>query len=441
MINQILQQIQSNFTDLQWVHKYANLTRTATRETKEKTKESFPISCSVTNSDCWSLGKYKDLVPDNSFRSVAYWEQTSGIKQFTPQARTRASRDQMWFEADVRLIVWFNLAGLGKTDCDFSQEALTDLIKVTKNQKFTTDTYKNIEFIFTEQESKEATKKNVFDRYVYGSKDLLFSYPYDYASYKFRMRWSVSPDCIDLSSIDDPIDCVSLDGVQIIDDNGAVNKTYLALTDTDDDTYEDKRGFVATVNDAKDGLILTDITSEYQEFVNDTFSEFREETTMAIEAAFKKTYVLKWIGRITVGASKLWTYVNTTYGMGYFSAASTSGSGTTPAVTTLPYCSFYVNPNSIIKSVSIGGRAANWNNYEFCVSYWTADLATGLNSATVVHQIVSGSLLTNDHTIKVHELNIDVPLGAGFTFFIRNTDDIGLRYFHGQVSFEIEQSN
>ena len=97
---------------LPFVDRLAGVVRTVTITGEDGKRKAFPVACNVTNADC-TAGRYQDLVPDSSRKSVMYFEDggtvLTGLLKGDPQ-----------FRSTIRLIGWLNLKKMGLTDCDLS---------------------------------------------------------------------------------------------------------------------------------------------------------------------------------------------------------------------------------------------------------------------------------------------------------------------------------
>lgn len=88
--------------------------------------------------------------------------------------------------------------------------------------------------------------------------------------YASKTRRDASPS-IPSNSEDDPQPPVNPPG------SGTSPYSYLTLTDTDDDTYTDKKDFVPHVNDTETGLILKRINKNVDGgFANSVYLEVQE---------------------------------------------------------------------------------------------------------------------------------------------------------------------
>lgn len=217
MIDQALKLIEPEITALPWIERYSGLSRVRRRKIQvegKSTTQSYPVSCACSASDCWNLGKYKDLVPDSKYRSVTYWEQQGDMIYSKIDGMGRKSGLRQ-FTGNLKLISWFNLLALGKDDCNFCLEAFTDILKLFKNKIPTKDLtdnplmIQNLVFEVQNLNGKE-TSNRVFSRYTYGDIQELFEYPYDYCTIDISISFIANIDCIEYTELEDPLDCIVL---------------------------------------------------------------------------------------------------------------------------------------------------------------------------------------------------------------------------------------
>lgn len=103
---------------LDWVGRYGGVVKTMYKEFEDqndkfKTKR-FPVASDVLAKDCDNLSVLQDLVPNDNYKSVVYWEELSPL---TNVGYTQSKKfTEKKFKGTARLIVWLNLAKLGITN-------------------------------------------------------------------------------------------------------------------------------------------------------------------------------------------------------------------------------------------------------------------------------------------------------------------------------------
>ena len=103
---------------LDWVGRYGGVVKTMYKEFEDqndkfKTKR-FPVASDVSAKDCDNLSVLQDLVPNDNYKSVVYWEELSPLTN-VGYTQTKKFTEKK-FKGTARLIVWLNLAKLGITN-------------------------------------------------------------------------------------------------------------------------------------------------------------------------------------------------------------------------------------------------------------------------------------------------------------------------------------
>lgn len=106
-------------TPLDWVGRYGGIVRTINLQVAGKNgtlvTKRFPVACDVTEKDCDSTKIQQDLVPNDNYKSVVYWEQVTPMTNsgFTTTKDFYTKK----FKGVARIVVWLNLAKLGIDNC------------------------------------------------------------------------------------------------------------------------------------------------------------------------------------------------------------------------------------------------------------------------------------------------------------------------------------
>lgn len=204
--------LKARIANLAFIDRLAGLVKvmSGTVEVSESsTKRIYiPIACDVTEADCMA-GRYQDLVPDASKRSVIYFEDMGGVQSLPDE------QGMMRFRANLRLVVWLNLSRMGLTDCDYSAMAALAIIKAIKQTKKYNNEGDFVHFnvvAISEQEKSNA----IFNKYSYEESITQYLlYPYDYFALNISVEFAVNPNCIENPEIPD---------IPLCDDNnGTVN--------------------------------------------------------------------------------------------------------------------------------------------------------------------------------------------------------------------------
>jgi hypothetical protein len=162
-------------------------------------KKVFPVACNVTHTECLS-GKLMDLVPNQKYKSLIFFEDLG---------TTPTGEDRKFFEFRTRLkmIMWFNLAKLGKTACSVDYLAIAAVLKKLPTGTFnynTTFSRVNITLVGVDPKSSAIFSKYSFDEAT--TQYLL--YPFDYCATTWEVTYTIPHQCIDDWTNSTAITCV-----------------------------------------------------------------------------------------------------------------------------------------------------------------------------------------------------------------------------------------
>lgn len=215
MIQDIIQSIGHKVTDLSFIERYGGLVQTA-RQIQEVTdgqftEVAFPVSCNVNASQCWEDGKYQDLVPNDQYSSIAYFEDRNG-SQFNGTVKDRPKQSYMQFTHNVRFVCWLNLQKLGITECHAPKAVLQALKALyCKNENIETSSglkLSRFNMNVTSQLPKDANI--IFDRYTYAHCQDALLYPFDYFAFNVQLSYNINPSCFEDWAINTPVNCIEL---------------------------------------------------------------------------------------------------------------------------------------------------------------------------------------------------------------------------------------
>lgn len=208
MIENILKLYDSAIMDLTWSHRFGGLVRPVDVELRGEDdrvlRRRFPISCDVTARQCYERERYLDLVPDDKFKSITYWEQVTDTR-IEPHPQVR---NQWYFSTEVQFVAWLNLPALGFNSCDAVHLFAADAFRAILSEPRTkiNDPYKitNVKINPFGQTQHGAT---VFSGYSYEDKKPLMMYPYGAFAIRFQISWLAGMECFLPVQIGTPIDC------------------------------------------------------------------------------------------------------------------------------------------------------------------------------------------------------------------------------------------
>lgn len=202
MLRTILSQWDNAITSLPFVERFGGLVRAFPVENNEGVKY-YPVSCDVNQKDCLESGKYLDLMPNDNFKSVVYWEDLTGIT-FIEGTR----RGVLIGNATVRLVCWLNLKDLGIVTCDGIDGMIINAIAQERNTGNISEPFKAGAIKLT-PESVEPKTLDVFREYSYQGLEEMFFYPYDFFAIRFKVAFVIGKDCLPALDIN-PVECITL---------------------------------------------------------------------------------------------------------------------------------------------------------------------------------------------------------------------------------------
>lgn len=197
MIYYLINGLQSQIDSVAWVENYGGLTRTITRRIKNREgtfeDESYPVSAYVTDQECWDNSLYKLLTPDESKRSVLFWQVTSPVG-IDVNPLIAKGMGQSYVQT-ANLLVWLNLKRMGLEDEPektgmLMQELMSKLHKVkisvadpvkVKGKAFHTGILPHTQ--------------DIFAAWTWGARGELFFGDYDFFGLEYEFRWNGMRDC------------------------------------------------------------------------------------------------------------------------------------------------------------------------------------------------------------------------------------------------------
>lgn len=204
--------------DLPFVDRYAGMTKVLTQQqvkAKGSVYKKYPVACCVTERDCIDNNLYSELTPDDSKKSVIYWEMLQPMQNrgFTPNLRLFNTKR---FTGRARLVVWLNLAALGwqvggqdgSQHCNGSIYALPSLMNVLSIQKKLLDGVYAGNLVKIEPRGIVTDLKQIFGKYDY-PKDLNYHfYPFGYFAIDVDFQLDLCLKKELAFPVANPIDCI-----------------------------------------------------------------------------------------------------------------------------------------------------------------------------------------------------------------------------------------
>lgn len=184
--NLILQRIID--ADLPWIDKTAGLTR-AISFVKGKDKRTLPIACDVDDPLACEEGTVADLLPEEKYASVLFFEGESYPFRRTDRilGTTYTSR--------LRIVVWLNCSKLGGA-CNCGDAAARDIISVVESKRYSTPTLKQVKH--TVVGGGPARGNDIFGRYTFdAARSQYLHFPFDFFALDVETEFRVMPGCAD----------------------------------------------------------------------------------------------------------------------------------------------------------------------------------------------------------------------------------------------------
>lgn len=173
----------------------------------------FPASCDVSGRACYEEGRYFDLLPNDRYKTVAYFEQQTDVRYTGFKDGTKDKI--MTFETDVRLVCWVNAKKLGYADCSVTGRIVLGMITAlsarrgemsrtsgrfdVEDEAFTNAV---VEADVVRQLRRDAS---IFSRYTLPVVDLL--YPWDFFALDIRCAFHVGRECFEAVAVGEEITC------------------------------------------------------------------------------------------------------------------------------------------------------------------------------------------------------------------------------------------
>jgi len=179
----------------------------------------FPASCDVDGLACYEEGRYFDLLPNDLYQTVGYFEQRSDVRF----AGYLDSKDKvMIHQVDLRFVSWLNLKKLGYSDCSITSRVVLGVIKAltaTKGETSRTagrlsvaDAAFSGAIVEVDPQRQVLQDVSIFSRYTYRRTgatapipELL--YPWNYFALDLLCTFFVGRECFDAVGLETEIVC------------------------------------------------------------------------------------------------------------------------------------------------------------------------------------------------------------------------------------------
>jgi hypothetical protein len=203
MIIEVGNSVISKIDTLPFLDKYAGIVKTLSLTVVDKDnkpiKKTFPADCQLSLDQCES-GRYKDLCPESSKKSVLFLED-NGIKY----VRSQGGLD--FWKANMNLVCWLNMPLLGFNDCSYSAIAITGILSKLPVTPFNYGNYQRILIKVTGQQSKNI---NPFQKYTFDETVMQYlMYPYDSFLLNLDVDFAINKRCLEAQNLTAALSCES----------------------------------------------------------------------------------------------------------------------------------------------------------------------------------------------------------------------------------------
>ena len=211
MIFILEQALRSTITGLNFIERYGGIVRPVTRmgmgEEDKPYSDVFPVSCYVSEADCFDGSRERDLVPNEAYKSVAYWEPITGSSIIESGPRG----NQWMITLSMRFACWLNFAKLGMNDCHATDLIELYLIKQVHAQHGQVKTISGYTFRVDVAgfRSVQRAANVVFAPYTYAGQQWAFSWPYGFFAVDFQFKLQLAAGCITAPVLGDEISCIT----------------------------------------------------------------------------------------------------------------------------------------------------------------------------------------------------------------------------------------
>jgi len=176
-------QLSPELEALDFVDRYGGLVKTMNilmpTDGDNTVQKRYPVACNVSAKDCENTGIYQNLVPDDSKKSVVYWEEVTPMQNsgYT-QLRDFYTKKMI---GTARLVVWLNLNKLGISNCTDAILTLPPIEKIiTKKINIIGGIYDTNLLMVQPKGMVKKSPKNIFGKYTYPDNAQYYLYPFDY---------------------------------------------------------------------------------------------------------------------------------------------------------------------------------------------------------------------------------------------------------------------
>jgi hypothetical protein len=207
MIHIIEQVLRNKITALPFIERYGGVAYPLTSQFPGQGDiiKTFPVSTTISSNQCFHQDKYKNLIPDDRYKSLSYLEGLANPVSITFDG---PKKGVVIMSQTLRFVCWLNLPKLGFTDLAVTSDlAIKSIDALSGEYAFT---YKGTQGRVSVKNSRSIfDRQQVFGLYSYFDKQAVFMYPYSFFAIELQVTAQLGRKCIDELVINDPINCIT----------------------------------------------------------------------------------------------------------------------------------------------------------------------------------------------------------------------------------------
>jgi len=205
--------------NLSFVDRYGGIVKPVEikqQTTTGTTKSIYPVSTNVNNKDCFNNGFYQHLIPDDSKKSIVYWELLNPMQNVGMTPRVNKFNN-IRYRGTARLVVWLNLKELGFEKVepnDISNGAiftLPEISNIVSLQGKISGGLFDKDNISIKPSRIITDQKAIFNKYTYSQDYNYYLYPYNFFAIDVLFELDTCLKNSFTFPINNPIECLKPD--------------------------------------------------------------------------------------------------------------------------------------------------------------------------------------------------------------------------------------
>lgn len=211
MIRVICETLKGLLTNMDYVERLGGVVMPVTQEVVNEegvpTRYVFPITCDAEGTACVESGKYFDMLPNDAYKSVLYFEDRTGVAFGAWQRKY----NEQTFRGVVRLVGWLNLAKMGFDSCSVTDRIVMAIIQSLHSTKplpiTVTETGWTGAQLDVEKVDLVRRGENLFAQYTWAQTQQAIIYPFDTFGMDITFTLKTGVDCVDAPALESEILC------------------------------------------------------------------------------------------------------------------------------------------------------------------------------------------------------------------------------------------